>query len=81
MTPPPQPRPPPLLLLLVVGHELGRADGNVAHHAGGPRVPQEEHLGPGVLPPVVPAGWSGAVQAAGEAPTWDAGQSKSFTWM
>lgn len=44
--------------LSVAGHERGRADGNVAHYAGGPGIPQEEHLGPAVLPPDVPAGWS-----------------------
>lgn len=87
------PPPPPLSLLLLpppfflsgcrtlpVGHEFGRADGNVAHHAGGPGVPQEEHLGPGVFPPDLPAGWSGAVPAAGAAPTRDGGQSK-WAWV
>lgn len=83
--------PPPLSLLLLlllpphflsgcrtlpVGHEFGRADGNVAHHAGGPGVPQEEHLGPGVFPPEFAAGWGGAVPAAGAASTRDGGQSE-----
>lgn len=48
----------------------------MAHHAGGPGVPQEEHLGPGVFPPDLAAGWSGAVPAAGATPTRDGGQSK-----
>lgn len=59
-------------------HEFGRADRNVAHNAGSPRVAQEKHFGSGGFPPDVSAGWSGAVQAAAATQTRDRGQSK---WM
>ena len=59
-------------------HEFGRADRNVAHNAGSPRVAQEKHFGSGGFPPDVSAGWSGAVQVAAAAQTRDRGQSK---WM
>lgn len=58
------------------GHEFGRADGNVAHNAGGPGVSEEKHRGPGGFPPDVPAGWSGAVPAPGATQSRDGGQSK-----
>lgn len=57
-------------------HEFGRADRNVAHNAGSPRVAQEKHFGSGGFPPDVSAGWSGAVQAAAATQTRDRGQSK-----
>lgn len=57
-------------------HESGGADGNVAHHSGSSGLSKEERLGSGGFPADVAAGRSGAVPAAGAAPTRDGGQSE-----
>lgn len=57
-------------------HESSRADGNVAHYSRSSGVSEEERLRSGGFPADVAAGWSGAVPAAGAAPTRDAGQSE-----